>query len=235
VGQYRDLKMKVAYHTLYWDNVDDRIIQSHKKVFNHFGIDIQYTSMNINQGVWMTGVCRNTFADVYVFFEIDCVPLNKQVIDDCINYAVNNNSFIGSAQVSNHIPPKTHVYVAPCFLTLSRTCYEELGMPSFYLSERSDTAEELSYTAESFGKRYRCLYPTKFDGVPKYDGVWRLSNYGYYGVGTLYDNKIYHLFESRWSDHIDLFEKRCEQIISNTFDTNGMYSSLDEFVGNKTE
>jgi len=74
--------MKISYHTLHWDNVDTRILNSHKKVFNNFGIDIQYTNMNVNQGVWMTGVCRNTISDVYVFFEVDCVPLNKQVIED---------------------------------------------------------------------------------------------------------------------------------------------------------
>ena len=86
--------MKISYHTLHWDNVDKRILDSHKKVFNHFGIDIQYTNMNVNQGVWMTSVCRNTISDVYVFFEVDCVPLNKQVIDDCIKYAVDNNSMV---------------------------------------------------------------------------------------------------------------------------------------------
>jgi hypothetical protein len=225
--------MKISYHTLHWDNVDSRIINSHKKVFNHFGIDIQYSNMNIEHGIWMTGVCRNIISDVYVFFEIDCVPLNKKVIEDSIKYAVDNNSFIGAAQVSNHIPPKTHVYAAPCFLVLSRSCYEELGMPSFYLSQRSDTAEELSYTAESLGKRYKCLYPTKFDGEPKNDGVWRLSNYGYYGIGTLYDDKVYHLFESRWSEHIDLFEKRCNQIVNDSFDKSFMYSSFDEYVGKK--
>ncbi len=229
----RDITMKISYHTLYWDNVDTRILNSHKKVFNHFGIDIQYTNMNVNQGVWMTGVCRNTISDVYVFFEVDCVPLNKQVVDDCIKYAVDNNTFIGSAQVSNHIHPKTHVYAAPCFLILTRSCYEDLGMPSLYPSERGDTAEELSYAAEHYGKRYRCLYPTKFDGVPKNDGVWRLSNYGYYGIGTLYENKIYHLFESRWNDHIDLFEKRCEEIIDGDFDDSNMHNSLEEFNGKK--
>ena len=71
--------------------------------------------------------------------------------------------------------------------------------------------------------------------VPKKDGVWRLSNYGYYGIGTLYDNKIYHLFESRWGDHIELFEKRCNQIIEGTFDTSNMYDSKEEFYGNKVK
>ena len=55
--------------------------------------------------------------------------------------------------------------------------------------------------------------------------IARLSEY--------YENNIYHLFESRWNDHIDLFEKRCNQIIDGNFDTNGMYNSLEEFYGKK--
>lgn len=227
--------MNVSYYTLHWDNVDSRILESHKKVMSHFNIPIQYMDMNIDHGTWMTSIIRNTISDVYVFFDIDCVPLSKEVVDYSINYAIENNSMIGAAQVSNHIPPFTHVFVAPCFFVISRSCYEELGKPSFYPTMRSDVAEEVSYVAEERGKRYKCFYPIKFDGVPKKDGVWRLSNYGYYGIGTLYDNKIYHLFESRWGDHIELFQKRCNQIIEGNFDTSTMYDSKEEFYGKKVK
>lgn len=227
--------MKVEYFTLHWDNVDARILESHKKVMNHFNIPIQYMNMNIDHGTWMTSIIRNTNADVYVFFDIDCVPLSKDVIDYSIHYAVENDSMIGNAQVSNHIYPFTHVFVAPSFFVITKSCYKLLGMPSFYPTQRSDVAEEVSYKAEEIGKRYKCFYPVKFDGIPKKDGVWRLSNYGYYGIGTLYDDKIYHLFESRWGDHIDLFEKRCEQIIKGEFDISTMYDSKEEFYGKKVK
>ena len=227
--------MNISYHALHWDNVDPRILNSHKKVMNHFNIPIQYMDMNIDHGTWMTSIIRNTLSDVYVFFDVDCVPLSREVVDYSVNYAIENDSMIGAAQISNHIAPFTHVFVAPCFFVISRSCYEQLGMPSFYPTMRSDVAEEVSYAAEERGKRYKCLYPVKFDGVPKKDGVWRLSNYGYYGIGTLYDNKIYHLFESRWGDHIELFEKRCNQIIEGTFDTSNMYDSKEEFYGNKVK
>jgi hypothetical protein len=225
--------MNIGYHTLHWDNVDSRILESHQSVMNHFGIDVQYMNMNIDHGTWMTSIIRNTNSDVYVFFDVDCVPLNKEVVDYSINYAIQNESFIGASQVSNHIFPYTHVFVAPCFFVISKKCYELLGKPSFFPTMRSDVAEEVSYVAEECGKRYKCFYPTKFDGIPKKDGVWRLSNYGYYGIGTLYDNKIYHLFESRWGDHIELFQKRCNQILKGEFDSSSMYDSKEEFYGKK--
>lgn len=227
--------MKISVNTLHWDNVDTRILESHKMVMKHFDIPVEYHNMNIEHGLWMNAVCRNTDADVYVFFDIDCVPLNREVYDEALNYITENDSFFGNAQVSNHIHPKTHVFAAPSFFAITKSCYEFLGKPTFYPTIRSDVAEEVSHVAEEMGKRYRCLYPTKFDGVPKKDGVWRLSNYGYYGIGTVYENKTYHLFESRWGDHIELFQKRCQQIVDGQFNMDGMYDSLEEFYGHKVK
>ena len=39
--------MNISYHTLHWDNVDLKILESHNKVMNHFNIPIQYMNMNI--------------------------------------------------------------------------------------------------------------------------------------------------------------------------------------------
>ena len=34
--------MKVSINTLYWDNTDQDVIQYHKKVMNHFDLDVKY-------------------------------------------------------------------------------------------------------------------------------------------------------------------------------------------------
>jgi hypothetical protein len=104
-------------------------------------------------------------------------------------------------------------------------------MPSFSENSRSDVAEEVSYVAEAKGKRYRCLYPTRFDGIPL-EGVWRLSNYGFFGIGTLFADKIYHLYQGRFNKNVELFCRRCDQIVEGKFDMSGMHDSLSEFRGN---
>lgn len=222
--------MNAQIHSLHWDNVDSRLVSGQKKVFDKFGLSINYTKGNYPHGAWMDHICQHSEADVFIFFDADCIPLNRKVIDESIEYVLRNDSFVGLAQASNHIPPYSHVFAAPSFFVITKSCYEKLGSPSFSETKRSDVAQELSYIAEERRKRYRCLYPTKFDGVPL-EGVWRLSNYGYYGIGTLFGDSIYHLYQGRFNYNVDLFCKRCEQVICDRFDTTEMYDSLKEFRG----
>jgi hypothetical protein len=222
--------MKTEFHSLYWDNIDHRIVDAQSKVFHKFKIPIMYTKGNHPHGTWMNAICRNSDADILVYFDADCVPLDREIVYESIEYAAKNNSFVGLAQVTNHISPCSHIFAAPSFFVITKSCYEQLGQPSFSETPRADVAEEVSYAAENVKKRYKCLYPTRFDGVPV-EGVWRLSNYGLYGIGTLFQDRIYHLYQSRFNHNVELFMRRCDQICSDKFDVTGMYDSLKKFSG----
>ena len=67
--------------------------------------------------------------------------------------------------------------------------------------------------------KYRALMPTYFE-KPSSEGIWPLSNLGYYGIGTVFNDSVYHLYQSRMAENIDMFVKRCEEVISGTFTTN---------------
>lgn len=95
---------------------------------------------------------------------------------------------------------------------MSRECYEELGRPSFRVNDRSDAAEEVTYAAERHGVRFRTLFPTSYERMPA-EGAWPLGGYGWYGVGTVFGDGFYHLFQSRFGDNAQLFVKRCEEIL----------------------
>jgi hypothetical protein len=217
--------MDIVVNALYWDSIDSRIVNSHIKVMETFNIPIKYNCTNMRHGLWMDIIMENVSADIYVFFDIDCVPISKDAYYEAINYVKRKKTFIGNAQVSNHIEPKKHIFAAPSFFAISRECYDYLNKPSFLETHRSDVAEELSYVADEKGIEYKCLYPTKFDRISQTDGVWNLSNYGCYGIGTVFENKFYHLFQSRLSSNVDLFEKRCNEIIFGNFNTHSMYDS----------
>lgn len=222
--------MKISVNTLFGSNINPLLIENHKKVHGHFGIDVNYYGINVRHGIWMDHIIRNTDSDIFVFSDIDCVPLTKEAFERGIAYVKAKDSFIGPAQASNHIGTKSHVFAAPAYFFITKTCYERIGSPTFAETPRSDVAEEVSYKAEENGNRYRCWYPNFFDGVPV-EGVWRLSNYGYYGIGTVFGNSFYHLYQSRFDKNVELFQKRCEEIVNGTFTTKGMYDSLDEFSG----
>jgi len=218
--------MKISINSLYWDNISPKIYDSHRMVMSKFDIPIKYNCSNISHGFWMDLIMKNVVADIYVFFDIDCVPITREAYDASLDYVIKHNTFIGNAQVSNHIEPKNHIFAAPSFFAISRECYYKLGAVSFIETHRSDVAEELSYVADSMNIGYKCIYPTKFDAVSETDGIWNLANYGVYGIGTVFENKFYHLFQSRIQKNVDLFVNRCNQIATSAFNTDGMHDSV---------
>ena len=104
--------MKITAHSLHWQNVDPRVVDAQKKVFDRFELPINYTKANYPHGAWMDQICRGLDSDVFIFFDADCVPLDREIVDESVAYAIENNTFVGLAQASNHIPPFTHVFAA---------------------------------------------------------------------------------------------------------------------------
>jgi hypothetical protein len=216
--------MKIEFVSLHWDNVDQDMLDAHKRVMKHFDIPVNYYNLNINHGHWMTEIHKQSTSDIIVTIEPDCIPLNKDKLLDVVRFAKRMNTFVGIAQVSNHIRPKSHIYAAPGFYVMPTRLYKTLNCPSFSETRRSDTAEEISYIAEENGIRYRALRPTYFEGEPT-EGVWPLGCLGYYGIGTVFEDTVYHLYQSRMAQNIELFVKRCDEVINGTFTTEGFHSS----------
>lgn len=217
--------MNVEFHSLYWDNVDINLVNAHKQVMKHFNIDMNYSAINMNHGQWLDKILANATADVVAIIEPDCIPLNRECIDRFTKYAYENDSFVGLAQVSNHMAPALHIYAAPAMFIISVRGYNKMGRPSFADNEYYDAAELVSYCAESMGVLYKCLIPRFFEKIPTSGKVWRLGSIAVYGIGTVYDDCIYHLFESRKALNVELFVNRCKEVISGEFSTAGFLSS----------
>ena len=197
-------------HVLAWDNVDQRIIDAQKSVLDHFKLEYTLHRENVDHGQWMNSVMESSTDEVVGFLDVDCVPLNSQIVPAARTYCEKNKSFIGIAQTSNHIPPAAHIYAAPAFFFINRQAWLNLGKPTFAVTPSSDVAENVSYAAEERGLPYRALYPVKCA-----EPLWRLGNYGMYGIGTEFIGGIYHLYQSRMSENMKMFERVCEEVVSN--------------------
>ena len=66
--------------------------------------------------------------------------------------------------------------------------------------------------------------PTYFYQEPE-EGLWPLSNLGYYGIGTVFDDSIFHLYQSRMAQNIELFVSVCNQVIDSSFSTSNFTKS----------
>ena len=224
--------MKISINSLLWDNLDPRMVMSHKSVYNHFGIPVIYTQQNIHHGTWMDNICKEVDADIFIFCDADCVPICKEVLSEGIEYCATTGGFVGPAQASNHYGPPipSHVFASPAFFMIPKKTYESMGSPSFASVEgRSDVAQEVSRMADELGVPYQCWYPTKYEkgfktGNPL--GYDKLGNYGRYGIGTVYGNdKIYHLYEGRTGKNVDRFVQRCSEVVAGTFTSTEVRSS----------
>lgn len=220
----------VQIYTLYWDN-SEYLIESHKKVTDHFKLNVNYHHVHgLQHGEYMNTVMKQSKSDIIGFMDPDCVPIYREVVDEAIGYVNSKETMIGCAQSSNHIYPYSHIFAAPCFFFIDKKRWESLNSPSFLEDAQSDVAENVSRVFELNRVPYKAYYPTHFEREP-IEGAWPLSNYGYFGIGTVFNKSIYHLYQGRYQQNMDLFRRRCDEIVNGTFSTEGFFSSTEEYVG----
>ena len=218
--------MKAEIHTLNWPESDERIRKNQASVFQHFQLPLKQHRIRADHSLWMDAMLNQSRADVVLFVDNDCVPLNRQAVMEAISWAGKHKSFLGLAQASNHINHGTHVFAAPAFLAIERSAWLNLGRPSCQPTARGDVAEELSWRAEEEGLSYRAWYPSHYHH-PSREGLWQLGNYGTYGIGSVFAERVFHLYQGRFADNVDLFEMVCQQICTDQFTTDGYRSCLN--------
>jgi hypothetical protein len=216
--------MTVEIHTLSWPNTNTDMITAHQNVCRHLDLNVNYTFQQIRHGQWINDIMNNSTSDVVGFLDNDCVPTNRKVVDDAIIWAANNKSFVGTAQVSNWRSTKAHIFASPAFFFIWRETWKSMQCPTFLESENADVAENVSHTADIMNIPYKALYPTHHC-VPSHEGLWKLHNYGWFGIGTHYEGGVFHLYQGRMEKNVKLFVDRCNDIIAGNFTTEGMNSS----------
>jgi hypothetical protein len=222
--------MKASIHTLKWKDNNPQVIEHHKKVLDYFGLPVNYTEENIHHGQWIDRTLSTFDSEIFVFLDSDCVPIDGDAIHDAIELC-QNGYLVGNAQVTNCIKAKHDLFCAPSFFVISKQYYEAIGKPSAVNNNRSDVAQEITRAAVEHEKRIKMYFPTSFQGVPR-GGIWRLGGYGYYGIGTVYDNKMYHLYQTRYQKNVELFVETCNHILNDRIDQiNRQYDSRDEWMG----
>ena len=204
----------VEIYTLAWPDTDPRMIQAHTDVCKHLGVEVNYHIQKLPHGAWMNHIMDSSKADIVGFLDIDCIPLNKAVVDEAIEYCVKNKTFVGIAQASNHISPKSHIFAAPAFFFMWRETWEKLDKPTFSETPNADVAENVSYSAELADMRYKTLYPTCYTKDPD-EGAWHLHTYGKYGIGTFFEGGVFHLYQARMNNNVDLFLDVANNVLNN--------------------
>ena len=223
-------------------NCSPEYLEYNKKVFDHFGININYINSGETHAKILTTLSREEDVDYLCFVDVDAIPLSPDILETFIGRLYNKNAIIGIEQtsnnhsneidkqialrhalskgenISNHISPSGNInnltnddpsYAGPAFFVISKKTYTLLGEPSYAETYRSDCGEELSYIAREKGFEVKyisfstCIHP-----------MWRLKNNVKFGIGSTYENLVYHNFQARCSTSLNMFVNRCKEVIS---------------------
>jgi hypothetical protein len=203
-------QMNVGIFSLYWDNIDPKIPYYQKAVFDHLNLPMQQHKIHgIDHGEWMDWVLeRNEDVELMVFFDIDCIPLNRDKAVKRIESAM-GGVLVGNEQASNHLDP-SRLFAAPSFLCVLRRIWKQVGKPSCKAHYDGDVAQMLTDTWNYRGLPVDLL-PVKDFEVAKWDLPDRPQSYG---IGTNYDDTTYHLFEVRENVNVDRFVAKAKGVLN---------------------
>jgi hypothetical protein len=213
IGRHKEPIVKI--YSFYKNNVNRKVIRYQKAVFRKFGCRIhQVLDDDISHGDFLNRICRTvTDADYLVFFDIDCVPVDKAWLNVLLEQLSVTRVIAGAAQTANHLRNAQNLYVGPFFFGISTAYLKELAYPDMNMTEDMDAGQNLTETIVNRNGAVVYWWPTHVESPE-----WYLHHpqHNVFGPGTTYNNLIYHAFLSRF-DLADRFILRCKQILKGTF------------------
>ena len=199
--------LKVGIYSLAWLNANSDFPLYQKKVFDKFGLKLNQTFQNIDHAQWLTIISRYEDVDYLIFFDMDAIPLRKDFLEIVIARMYRKNKILGIEQKANHIP-NSSIYAGPACFVISKSTYLELGQPSYSHTHRGDVGEELSILSREKGIEVD-LFKFKSCLNPK----WPYGDGRYFGIGTTYEDLVFHNFESRANAQVNFFVNKCKEVI----------------------
>lgn len=202
--------MNFKIYTYYSTAVPINIAFYQRQVFKMLGYKIIQKYDNTNHhGNFLNETMKTTDAEYIIFFDIDCIPLNNKALELVLKDIKDKKTLSGAAHTANHINEGKNMYVGPFFMGLSKELYTNLGAPNLSHGEDFDTAMLLTSSAEKQESvKIKYWYPTSCEFEK-----WQLYQHGKYGIGTIYENLVYHGFEIRLKKSNILFINKCKQVI----------------------
>jgi hypothetical protein len=206
-----------------------KVMEMHKKVFEHYNIPINYIYHNFNySGLGSildhyVGKILLQQVDYVIHIDIDCIPLRADFHKIIFEKIKDKKTIFGMAQQSNHIVvngQKNHVYCGSSGFAISSKLYKELGSPSFEYTDRGDICEEITWLVEERGYNMCMVYPKHFYETTKEEqekcGVSQYYDLGVghkWGLGGTFGDLYFHATMQSVPRSSELFIDKCKQII----------------------
>ena len=189
------------------------LYNTQQEIFKHFGLTINtYFDEKLTHAIFMDYCLKNIKSDIFIFFDLDCVPMDNRIIKNIVDELIKEECIIGIEQTANHLD-SNFIYAGPACFGITKQVYDKLGGVSFDGTYRSDIAQEHTYVA------YEKNISVKFiELISSKNNKWKLGKERFFGNGCFYsfkDSKIYHQFQTNLEDQKNEFKLECKKIINN--------------------
>ena len=199
--------MIAAIHSLYWDNVSPELVNAQRAACAALGLPVaQHRIDGFDHGEWIDWVMqRMERIDVFLFLDIDCVPLSAPRVSANFTRAA-AGTLIGAEGAANHLDP-SRSYAGAWYVYVNRAAWQKLGRPSARASAHGDVCQLWTDAWRAASAPVELIASTHCQS-PKWDLPGRRLAYG---VATTYGEDCFHLFESR-SGNIEPFLAHCRRV-----------------------
>lgn len=201
----------------YYDENYKEVAYYQQLVFNKFGLHVNQTCQKddghetnyIYHGQYLEDVLNHESAELYIFFDIDCIPLSADFLDVLIEKVKDKNTLSGAVGCANHIDPN-FLYIHPCFMGLTKEVYKKCGSPSLLKNNNNDVAQNLTRACIDNNINLHFWDVTGCD-----NDKWSLGKTGKrFGLGTYFDDIIFHQYEiCKDLNNSTQFINKCKSIL----------------------
>jgi hypothetical protein len=201
--------VKKVIISFYMDNIPKEILMAQRDVVLKFAptnCEFMQIKTEFSHADALDKFMTGRSAEVILFLDIDCIPLNLSDIPHLFSRA-ERGLVAGCVQRANHIENNKHLYVGPFCMAITKKTWEEIGRPSFQTTMRGDTGEEITYACEVYGRPVELLHPSHVE-TP----VWDLVEQRF-GFGTTYSSAFYHAFGIRHKENQQRFLDKCREVM----------------------
>ncbi|MGX5816681.1 hypothetical protein ACWKWU_00705 [Chitinophaga lutea] len=182
-----------------------------KAVFDTFGCSVNHVfDKKMSHGDFLNHICRTvTDTDYLIVFDIDCIPTRSDWMARLLDELTEPDTIVGAAQTANHLRDAQNLYVSPFFFAVSTAYLKKLGYPDMRIQPGMDAGQNLTETIERENGHVRYWWPTHIE-----EEKWYLHHpeHNRFGLGTTYNDAVYHAFYSR--DNLSArFIEKCRSLI----------------------
>jgi len=187
--------------------------ETQEKVFKHLNLPLNvYFDKNLTHAKFMDYCLKNIDSDIFIFFDLDCVPMDNKIYENIVDELIKEECIIGIEQTANHLD-SNFIYAGPACFGITKDLYNKLGKISFDGTHRSDIAQEYTYLCydNNITVKFMKLVSSK-------NNKWKLGIDRNFGNGCFYefkDSTIYHQFQTNLEEQKQDFKIECGKIINN--------------------